>query len=127
MICLDTSILIDYFRKTKKENSTLYKLANEHEAFAVSIITKFEIFCGSQTKEQTDFWDKLFSKFTVLPFDEKSNNEAVKIYQELKKENKLIELPDIFIGAIAKANNLKLATKNTKHFERIKELELVKT
>lgn len=125
MICLDTSILIDYFRKTKKENSTLYQLANQHESFAVSIITKFEIFCGCQTKEQTVFWEELFSRFTVLPFDETSNKEAVKIYQELKKENKLIELPDIFIGATAKVHNLKLATKNTKHFERIHALELV--
>ena len=126
MICLDTSILIEYFRKTKKENSTLYKLANEHESFAVSIITKFEIYCGCNSKEQLSFWEQLFLKFRIFPFDEISNEEAVKIYQELKKDNKLIELPDIFIGATAKVHKLKLATNNKKHFKRIKGLELLK-
>jgi predicted nucleic acid-binding protein len=37
----------------------------------------------------------------------------------------MIEIPDMLIGATAKANNLKLATLNKKHFERIKNLEII--
>ena len=40
IICLDTSILIDFFRKTKKENSALYKLKQHNFDFSVSIQLK---------------------------------------------------------------------------------------
>jgi predicted nucleic acid-binding protein len=38
LICLDTSVLIDYFRKEKKERSFLFKLAKNY-IFAISVIT----------------------------------------------------------------------------------------
>ncbi len=39
----------------------------------------------------------------------------------------MIEFRDIFIGATAIVHNLPLKTTNTKHFERIKELEIIKS
>jgi tRNA(fMet)-specific endonuclease VapC len=123
MICLDTSILIDFFRKRKKENSVLYQLTKRHKVFAVSVITEYEIYTGS-TNEQKVFWEGFFLDVTVLPFDSETNKNAVEIYKNLKQSNKLIEIPNIFIGAIAIKHKLKLATLNTKHFERIKDLEL---
>lgn len=50
---------------------------------------------------------------------------AVKITKFLKSSNKLIEIPDIFIGATALANNMGIATLNKKHFERIPGLSIV--
>lgn len=47
LICLDSSVLIDYFRKTKKENSFFFELSNQYPSFAVSVITEFEILSGS--------------------------------------------------------------------------------
>ena len=37
LVCLDTSLLIDYFRKTNKANSHLFKLTQNYSHFAVSI------------------------------------------------------------------------------------------
>jgi len=124
VICIDTSILLEYFRKTKKGNSFFYQLIEKNLVFTVSVITEFEIYCGS-TDQQVEFWDKLFKNIKVIPLDQKVNREALKIYKDLKKRSKLIEMPDIFIAATAKAHNLKLATNNKKHFERIKGLELM--
>jgi tRNA(fMet)-specific endonuclease VapC len=42
IICLDTSIFIDYFRKQRKETTQLLKLAEKYD-FAISVITKLEI------------------------------------------------------------------------------------
>ena len=109
LICLDTSVLIDYFRKTNKGNSFLAKLTQEYTFFAVSIITEFEIYCGSN-REQIEFWDRFFKNITVLPFDNKSNTVAISIYKTLKKTGNLIDIPDLFIGATAKAHKLKIAT-----------------
>lgn len=39
IICLDTSILIDFFRTQLKEKSTFFKLTKMYHLFAVSIIT----------------------------------------------------------------------------------------
>lgn len=55
IICLDTSILIDFFRKKKKEYSVLYELSQKYVTFATSVITEYEIFTGS-TKEQQVFF-----------------------------------------------------------------------
>lgn len=124
LICLDSSILIDFFRKVDKSKSFFYKLTKKHKLFSVSVITEYEILVGSNGNTSL-FWNDFFEKIIVLPFDKQSNVEAVKIYKQLKADNKLIEIPDILIAATAKANNLKLATFNKKHFERIKGLELI--
>jgi len=124
MICLDSSVLIDYFRKTNKTNSLLFKLQEEYTGFAVSIITEYEIYVGSKPN-QMSFWDNLFQGITVLPFDEKACMNALEIHKDLKSRNQLIEIPDLFIAATAQSHNLPLATINKKHFERIKNLNIV--
>jgi len=124
VVCLDSSILIDYFRKKNKKNTFFYQLANRYSTFSVSIITEFEILCGS-TPDQHSFWKEFFQNVEILPFDDKPNREAVKIFRELKKEGNLIDIPDLFIGATARAHDLKLATLNTRDFSRISGLEII--
>lgn len=124
LICLDTSILIEYFRKGNKENSFFYQLAQSYQSFAVSEITEFEIYSGSKEDQQV-FWDAFFNDLTILPLDSSVNKEAVLIFKSLKAKRKLIDLPDLFIGATASVHNLKLATLNEKHFSRINNLKLI--
>jgi len=69
IICLDTSILIDYFRKKNKGKTFFFKLAREYR-FAISVITKFEILNGSD-EDQKEFWNQLFSRFRIIPLDER--------------------------------------------------------
>lgn len=123
VICLDTSILIDYFRKKNKGKTFFFKLAREYR-FAISVITKFEILNGSD-EDQKEFWNQLFSRFRIIPLDEREVEVASEIIKKLRSQNKLIELPDILIGATAIAHGLKLATLNKAHFERIENLSLI--
>ncbi len=124
MICLDTSILIDFFRKTKKENSAFYRISSQYTLFAVSVITEYEIFTGA-TPDQLLFWEAFFDKVVILLFDSQANIHAVAIYKDLKTKRKLIEIPDMLIAATAISHKLPLATLNKKHFERIKQLSLL--
>lgn len=124
MICLDTSILIEYFRKSKKENSFLYELSKKHNHFSVSVITEFEIYSGSN-EVQRDFWIRFFEQVEVLPFESETSILASSIFQDLKQKNKLIEMPDLLIAATALQHHIPLATLNVRHFERVKNLELV--
>lgn len=124
VICLDTSVLIEYYRKTEKRNSFFYALAGRYELFAVSAITEFEIYIGSNN-EHDKFWDEFFNKVISLPFNSEANKLAINIHRSLKKKNLKIDSPDLFIAACALAGKMKLATLNAKHFNRIEDLVLI--
>jgi len=124
IICLDTSILIDYYRKKDKSQSLFFKLTELYTIFAVSAITKYELYLGN-SPEQNIFWDDFFSRVIVLPFDSEAVKYSVNIYKQLKQENKLIQMPDIMIAGTAIKNSMSLATLNRKHFERIDNLKII--
>jgi tRNA(fMet)-specific endonuclease VapC len=124
MLLLDTSILLDLFRKSKKENSAFYKLyLSQNKSFCISVITKYEIEVGSKP-EDSKFWESLYSNLEILDLDNNIVNEAIKIHKELKKKNQLIEFEDLIIAASARFNKIEIATLNLKHFERIPNLQI---
>ncbi len=124
LVLIDTSILIDLFRKTNKENSNLVSLVRQGYTFCISSITEYEIYTGA-TLHQINYWDDFLEITQVLPFDKNVARVAVKINAELKKKRKLIDLADLFIAATAIANNLPISTLNKKHFNRINELTII--
>ncbi|MCL2073089.1 MAG: type II toxin-antitoxin system VapC family toxin [Marinilabiliaceae bacterium] len=124
IICLDTSVLIDFYRKKEKSKSLFFKLTKKYMFFAVSAVTEYEFHIGN-SQEQNMFWDDFFSRVVVLSFDTKVVKHAVRIYKQLKQLNKLIDIPDIMIAGTALQNNMPLATLNRKHFERIDGLTII--
>ena len=124
VVLVDTSILIDYYRKTDKEKTVWIGLVRQGYSFAVSAVTKYEIYAGA-TSNQLAFWDNVFKAITVMPLDELSVDTAVTLNSILKKKRKQIDLADLFIAATAVAHNLPFVTLNRKHFERIDTLKLI--
>ena len=86
--------------------------------FAISTITKYEIYTGA-TQSQLVFWDDVLSSITVIPFDESCVDVAVSINAALKRKRKQIDLADLFIAATAMSRRMSFATLNKKHFDRI--------
>ncbi|MES2704957.1 MAG: type II toxin-antitoxin system VapC family toxin [Bacteroidota bacterium] len=121
IVMVDTSVLIDYYRKTDKEKTIFIKLVREQYRFAISSITKYEIYSGA-TSAQLSFWDDVLRSIDIIPFDGNSVDTAVKINTELKRKRKQIDLADLFIAASPITHDLPLATLNKKHFERIDTL-----
>lgn len=121
---IDTTVLIDYFRKTDKTKAKLTQLSQQFSQLAISSVTEFEIYNGA-TPAQLQFWQELLLEVIVLPFDSKAARIAVSIHQQLKRLRKTIDKPDLFIAATAIANNLTLDTLNRKHFDRIEQLSLL--
>jgi predicted nucleic acid-binding protein len=124
IILVDTSVLIDYFRKADKENAALVAIVKQGYTYCISSVTEYEIYRGALLG-QIAFWDNLLQKVEVLPFDKAASRIAVNINAELKRKRKQIEIADLFIAATAVANDLKLATLNKKHFDRIEALSLM--
>lgn len=123
-ILIDTSILIDYYRKTDKQNSAWVQLIRSGYSFAISTVTKYEI-CSGAKPDQLQFWESIFQQLTVVPFDETCVDTAVNINANLKRKRKQIDLADLFIAATAVSNALELATLNKKHFDRIDDLSII--
>ncbi len=124
IVCLDTSVLLEYFRKKNKENTFLVKLLDQHDRFEITSITQFEINYGINPA-QAGFWNSFLKEIKVLPFDGEAANIAVQYHLTLKSINRQIALPDLFIGATAKRFKRPLATINKKHFERLDDFELI--
>jgi len=125
MILLDSSILIELFRKKHKDKTLFYNLAKIYKTLCISTITYYEIGIGNR-KTHTDFWEKLCDNLQILPFDKECSDNAIKIYIDLLKANKMIDLADILIGSTALTHKIPIATLNEKHFSRIKGLEIKK-
>jgi predicted nucleic acid-binding protein len=124
IVLLDTSVLIDLFRRKVKENSYFYQLSREYQKFAVSTITRFEIFIG-QTDIQNEFWNNFYQKVKIIDFDDNCALSASNIVKQLKSTNQMIEIADILIGGTAIAFDLPLATLNKNHFTRIANLKII--
>lgn len=124
MLLIDTSVLIEYFRKSQKEKAFFYELAGKYNSIGISTITKYEIMVGNSSK-QKDFWQRLLANLEVFAFDEAAADEAAIIQKELKRQNQLIGFADIAIAATARVNDIEIATLNENHFRRIDRLKLI--
>ncbi len=122
VICLDSSVLIEYYRKGNKKESFLFDLAGRYE-FKIPAIVKYEIYKGD--KNNDPFWGSIFGGIEILPFDDRSSIIAAQIYLDLRKRNQMIPTDDILIAATAVRNQLKLATSNEKDFKRISSLQVI--
>lgn len=122
---VDSTILIDYFRKTDKANSKLVSHFRNYEHLYISSVTEFEVVNGA-TEQHLKFWDGMLARFTILDFDSNAARQAAKIVAQLKIKRKTIDKPDLFIAATAVVNNLTLDTLNIKHFTHIENLNLLK-
>ena len=125
MILLDSSVLIELFRKKDKENTLFYSISNTYKTLCISTITYYEIGIGNRNKH-ADYWERLCDNLQILPFDKDCSDNAIKIYFDLIRANKMIDLADLLIGSTALTHQIPLATLNEKHFNRIKGLELKK-
>ena len=121
---IDSTILIDYFRKTDKSNSILVKHSINYDKLYISTITEFEIINGA-TPAQLDFWNQMLKGMIILDFDSKAARQAALIVQQLKRNRRSIDKPDLFIAATAISHGITLDTANKKHFKVIPGLALL--
>jgi tRNA(fMet)-specific endonuclease VapC len=122
-LLIDTSIIIDHFRKKDKSNTRLVQLYKEY-VLCVSSITAFELYNGASSPNLTRDINLILKNLEIINFNLQIAFEANMIYKQLLSENKVIEFRDIFIAATAIVYKLPIDTLNVKHFERIKGILL---
>ena len=131
MIGLDTTAIIDIFKKEQSIKNLIINLIEDNEDIVSSIINYQEIMFGldfnnEKHKLEEEFYDKFFDSIVLLSFSKDSSKKESEIFWNLKKSGKSIGKIDSIISGILLSNGVnKIITKNKKHFENIKELEVL--
>ncbi len=123
-LMVDSTILIDYFRKTDKAKSKLVSHFRQYNRLYISSVTEFEVVNGA-TPSHLRFWDGMLARFSILDFGSNAARKSAEIVAQLKTKRKSIDKPDLFIAATAIAHGLTLDTLNIKHFIHIDNLNLL--
>ncbi len=123
-ILVDTSIIIEFLRKKKKQNTYLWKVKELGLNCFISAITVFELYAGAITERHKQDLKKLLRWIEIIPFTKEIAECSAEIYKELKLDNQLIEFRDIFIGATALEMDFSIITLNEAYFKRIKGIKI---
>lgn len=125
MICLDSSVMVDFLRNNEKAIDFISNLRSED--IATTVINVYELESGIWAMKNANYvmrldnLNKFLSKISLLQLDTYSVDRAAKIFGELSRGGKIIEDLDILIASICLVNNCDtIITKNVKHFSIIK-------
>jgi len=117
-ICLDSDVLIELLRGNKKAKSILASLDAD---FFITTINYYELWGGRKDEE---IISPFLENFGILNFDKSSSIIAGNMRKKMSVKGELIDVRDIFIGAVCINNDLELLTFNLKHFDRLKKFGL---
>lgn len=122
---LDTTFLIHYWGGREATSRYLESNEDTHE-FLTTALNLQELALGRELSGGCDpvRIRSVFDWVEVVPFDLEHSFEAAAIEAELRErgvhEDKLNELKaDVLIGAVARARNATVVTKNTDDFRRL--------
>ncbi|SFS07185.1 hypothetical protein SAMN05216559_3169 [Halomicrobium zhouii] len=124
----DTSFIIDLLRGDGNAKQLLDIVEKESKPQKVSSVTVLELYEGvarsqaPETKRQR-ILDVLETKH-VVSADQAVMRKAGKLAGQLINGGKQIEREDCIIAATALLNDESIITRNTKHFNRVDDLEV---
>jgi tRNA(fMet)-specific endonuclease VapC len=124
---LDTDTLSSILRGTPAVVARSRDYLAEHRAFALSIITRYEILRGLKAKgatAQVQAFDRFCETSLILPLTDEVVVKAAEIYATLRKRGQPTGDADILIGASALTHGFGIVTNNEAHFRRIEGLHV---
>ncbi len=117
---LDSDILID-FSKGIREAADFLNVAKDKSK--ISIFSSIELIIGARNQKELSSIEEFLSKFNIADLNAEIGRLA---YGLIREYNKTIGLKiiDAMIAATAVNNELILVTRNTRHFDKIRELRI---
>lgn len=125
---VDTDILSAFLRGDPVVKERVESYLKKFERLNISIITYYEILNGllyKDAKKQLKAFEAFMKLNKVYPLTRRSVQISAGIEASLRKSGKGIGHTDTLIAGIALANKMCLVTNNTRHFSRVKELEVI--
>ena len=124
---IDTDILSLFLKNHPKVADRFASYLSLYKKVNLSIITYYEIVSGLKHRDADKKLLKFLefaSKNTVLPLTKESVTISGGIYAELRKNGNPLDDIDLLIAGTALANKMVFVTRNKRHFERIRMLEI---
>lgn len=123
---LDTDISVYWLRGHDDLRSHIVTI--EPNSIAISAMTLAELQygaeCSNKPKENHEAINKMAGNLTVIDIGPSITRQFATIKNDLRSKGQLIEDADLLIAATAVAYSLTLVTNNTKHFNRVINLEI---
>jgi predicted nucleic acid-binding protein len=125
VIILDTNVVSELMRENANAQVSAWTLSIAPETQFTTAITEAEVFHGiallpkgKRRAELEAAAELIFSTFAgrILPFDSGAAREYAEIVASRSRKGRPITMADAQIGAIAKASDARLATRNTGDF-----------
>jgi tRNA(fMet)-specific endonuclease VapC len=120
---LDTDVLIDFLRGAGPGRE-LVRVLLSGLAYRVTVISAFELALGRSYGADPAPVDALLA-VPCHPLSRRSAVRAGVLVRDLRTRRSEIGMRDAMQAAISLESGLPLVTRNTQHFERIGELEVV--
>ena len=121
MNCLDTNIIIDFWRGDLDIISRMDEIKSE--PLFITPVTLCELYCGaclsSLQEKNLNLIRELLLRMEVADFTAEACEIFGMEYAKARKIRKLRHEPDLMIASIAKAHGLTMVTRNRKHFENM--------
>jgi predicted nucleic acid-binding protein len=119
-VLVDTDVIVDHLRGLEGAKNFLKRVEKKEFRGYFSTITEAELFSGKRmnSKDEQRKVSALLGIMDRVPVNSTIARKAGEI-----RRNRRILLPDALIAATAFSIKAKLATKNVKHFEEIKEVK----
>ena len=121
---IDSDVLIDAARGYLEARAFLN---DQNRTFHVQIstISAMELIVGCRNKIELSQTRRFLEPVRILPVDPNISDTAYSLIQTFTLSHGLM-IPDALIAATALENGLTLLTKNTRHFQMIPKLEVVR-
>lgn len=123
---LDTNIVSYILEGNDKIRRTLFSVLQGNTVLIPETVY-YEVQRGlfyNESKRKQELFDIFCDMFGISYMTRNSLQRAAQIYSDLRKNGRIIEDDDIFIGALALENDAVLVTNNEKHLSRIDGLKI---
>ena len=124
---LDTCFIIDLLNNQEDAVQKSEELDQQNISLFTTAVTVFEIWQGVsdiKNKEKLEKINTLLESIGLLNLDKESAKIGGKIHSELYDQGIPIQPEDSMIAGISLKHGKKILTRNTKHFSRIKRIEI---
>ncbi len=124
---LDINALTALFLGRGGVGERFEKALSERHTLTLNAVSYYELKRGlvlPRFARRLRQFEAFLTRYKSLPMDTEVLDIAVSTYQTLRADGAFLEDADIFMAAIATANDAVLVTRNLRHFERIEGLRL---
>jgi tRNA(fMet)-specific endonuclease VapC len=123
-VIVDTDILIDFGLDRSDAVQTMAKL-EENYILTVSVITAMELYAGCRSKKDLKKVDELLSGINIELVTKTVSEKAFELMKKFRSSHG-VEINDMLIAAAAMTLEVKLISKNQKHYTFLPDLDLLK-